>query len=282
MKVIVYLDVFFLLNLGMNWLVLAIHGKILRRKAGWVRMTLGSVLGALGACALLVIPIHNDVAAFLVQYAVIGYAMVRVTYRNLPIRSISRYILALYVVTVFTGGAVQFIGEALGVQRSGVLLVVACGFFLYVAVRVAMWGWGGAVKKEAAIYEVNIQFHDRTVTGYGYYDTGNLLKEPISGSPVIIAEYESVKELFSEDARKEIAVFPEYGEDGAYALPLRFIPYHSLGVSEGVLPGIEVDGVGVGEGKGRRWYEGVYLAVYKGSLSVDKSYQFILHQECSA
>ena len=54
------------------------------------------------------------------------------------------------------------------------------------------------------------------------------------------------------------------------------IPYHSIGKERGLLEGYEIDEIVVKGHTGRKQFEKVIVAVYKGKVSGKGSYQMIL------
>ena len=56
----------------------------------------------------------------------------------------------------------------------------------------------------------------------------------------------------------------------------KMIPYHSIGKERGLLEGYEIDEIVVKGHTGRKQFEKVIVAVYKGKVSGKGSYQMIL------
>lgn len=137
----------------------------------------------------------------------------------------------------------------------GVLLTgaILCMVFAYRA--------AGKEQKEASFVKVKLpDGQNRVQTFTGLVDTGNGLREPISGQPVCLMEKENFEKLYPE------------------GLPgLRMIPFRSVGCSKGILPGypvaeltIEADGEKISPGQ-------VYIGVSENILSVQGNYQILLH-----
>ncbi|MCW2278862.1 sigma-E processing peptidase SpoIIGA [Heliophilum fasciatum] len=61
-------------------------------------------------------------------------------------------------------------------------------------------------------------------------DSGNGLRDPLTRSPVIVVERQAIAHLLPEG-------WPAEREEAALALPVRYIPFVSLGQSQGVMPG---------------------------------------------
>ena len=78
--------------------------------------------------------------------------------------------------------------------------------------------------------EVEVNIGDKKQNYNGFIDSGNLLKEPISGKPVVIASSDIINELLSEEERKQ-----------RYTI----IPFRSVGVSNGIMEGYRMDSITV-------------------------------------
>ena len=79
-------------------------------------------------------------------------------------------------------------------------------------------------------------------------DTGNLLKDPITGTPVIVVEKQSLKEIIEEEILNQIEgilegkyIDTKYTEN--YISKFRLIPFSSLGKQNGMLIGFKPDEV---------------------------------------
>mgnify|MGYP000196366656 CR=1 FL=1 len=99
--------------------------------------------------------------------------------------------------------------------------------------------------------KINIQINQKNISVKALIDSGNLLKEPISGYPVIVVEkYELVSILPNNilNNLKEILKGNYLGKDEDteleyYVSRFRVIPFSSLGKQNGMLLGIKADKV---------------------------------------
>ena len=88
------------------------------------------------------------------------------------------------------------------------------------------------LQKKDMFCEVEIQIDGKTEKLKAMIDTGNLLKEPLSGSPVVVVEKEELLEIIPQEilnnAEKIISGECEINLD-EYASKFRVIPFTSLG-----------------------------------------------------
>lgn len=98
--------------------------------------------------------------------------------------------------------------------------------------------------------DVEVEYRNKKVDVRLMIDTGNLLKEPITNTPVIVIEKEKLKEILESeilDALEEIIygggedLSKKIGED--YISRFRLIPFSSLGKQNGMLIGFKPDKV---------------------------------------
>ncbi|NPV71628.1 MAG: sigma-E processing peptidase SpoIIGA [Firmicutes bacterium] len=116
-------------------------------------------------------------------------------------------------------------------------------------------------------------------------DTGNHLEDPITGAPVLVAEYEAVKGIIPADARQAVASGdPEAvaaavagTPSPAFSSRFRVLPFSALGEAGGLMVGFRPDSLVIEHGGRRYDRSGAVVAVCRGPLSPDGSYQALLH-----
>ena len=94
----------------------------------------------------------------------------------------------------------------------------------------------------------------------GLIDTGNGLKDPVSGQPVSILDRNVAKELLEEKTL-----------DG-----IRYIPYQTIGKTNGVLPAIQVDRMCVHKEE-ICWVETPLIGISEEEFSAGGEYKMILN-----
>lgn len=102
------------------------------------------------------------------------------------------------------------------------------------------------------IYTVDIILFGRKVRLKGFLDTGNALREPISGRPVVVAEYEALSHLLPEEVAHVMEALEGDPGDasvsalarvakGEFATRFRIVPFRSLGRETGIILGFRPD-----------------------------------------
>lgn len=123
-------------------------------------------------------------------------------------------------------------------------------------------------------------------------DTGNDLREPISGLPVVVADYHSLCPLFPESLRN---LYAHCGDDaiellkgmekssvgGGWSQRLRLVPFSSVGRKYGMLPGFRADRVVITEAGQKHLVQAVICIGSKGFCG-GQAYRAVLNPELLA
>ena len=103
------------------------------------------------------------------------------------------------------------------------------------------------ISKSDMFCEIEIILHGQATKVHAMIDSGNLLKDPITRMPVIVAGKDSLKEIIEEKILDSLeSVIYGTGEanqelDEEYISRFRLIPFSSLGKQNGMLIGFKPD-----------------------------------------
>ena len=242
----IYLDVFFFVNFTMNLILLAGCGRILRLPLSLKRSFVGAALGAAVSAFILIFGVEFA-GCRLLTAAFMG----RVAYGKGRAGIVIKRGMVLFFGAFVLSGAVSWLSqmsgklfEMSGIQGKEAFWYLLAGGFLSLALFGVI---RGEEQQMELLYPVVLSFKGRTKELVGLYDTGNQLSEPVSGRPVHIAEYESVKDLMPK-SYQELA--ENYMDTGTLELTkvtklqmyeFTFLSYHSIGNEKGQLLGIRMD-----------------------------------------
>ncbi|BBF43004.1 sporulation sigma-E factor processing peptidase SpoIIGA [Lachnospiraceae bacterium KM106-2] len=282
MKVVIYIDTFFLVNLCMNLILLTLLGKIHKEPMKAIRLLVSSGVGALGACILVICPHMNRLIRYIFLYIVLTGLMIRIAFLYRGIKRLISNIVSLYLVTFLLGGILNYIyyNSSIGAYLANLqhpdnpkkIYLTVILVTLIVATLLLPWlvsVLDDLKSRRNKICPVTVNFEGQTLELEGLIDTGNLLKEPISGKPVMIGEYDALKSIIPHEIMH-------------YKTKLKVIPYHSIGKKEGVLYGLVFDEVIVKQDGESRCDKDVIVALYQGRLSSREEYQLILYENNEA
>ena len=277
MKIKIYIDVLFAVNVWMNAGLLFVTGTWFGYKRKGLRVFLGASVGAAWSCISLLIPFLPEWGGLLVTYGVIGPLMCRTAFGIKDLKSLMKASAGLSVITIFAGGfmgqiyfhtGIGYVVRELFTGRkayggSMIILFLLAAFSFLLGKEVFVLAMR-ACHEKADLCEVVLIHGKRRIKVTALIDTGNRLYEPATGMPVSIGEAEVLYSLC-----------PEKEEESGFFL----IPYSSIG-GNGLLKGRLIDGMEILDQDGNRKNTGdgqVMVAMKEGHLSRDGSYQLILH-----
>ncbi len=256
MKQTVYVDVLLALNFFINYFLLLSVGRIMKSSISRTRICLGAAFGA--ACALtLFLPPMNFITDGLVKISG-SSVMVLIAFKHRSLRSFWRYMLVTCAVTFGFGGAMLALWLTVAPNgmyyRNGtVYFSLSPGFVIFITVICyTIITLAGKICRRLELRSCECR---AVIRGEGgarslrlLCDTGNMLTEPFSGLPVIVARRSAVGRLLPPG-------FPTEQKSGN----LRVIPYSSVG-GEGLLCAFMPDSVELRLGS-RRQMTKCYVAV---------------------
>lgn len=257
----VYIDSAFLLNLVMDLYLLKLTAKVLGKTATYPAIFAGSLTGALGYCMVLCIPEISYTGRVVLGMLPVGMLMIKVTFRTKGFLEPIRILGFLYFFSFLMGGFMIFLKGKISFlqQHEGSFLVFALlGFTGYAVCRGGILWWSR--NRQNCFCSVIIAGDEKPVEVKALIDTGNGLLEPVSRRPVAILD----EEVWNSMNRWKK---PE---------KYKIIPYHSIGKERGLLEGYEIDEIVVKGHMGRKQFNKVIVAVFKGKVSGKGSYQMIL------
>lgn len=216
-----YIDVFFLVNFMMDAILLEILRRILGCPVSHGRVFLGAGAGALGACLVLCLPVPYGFVRIIAGHGLINLIMLKTGLGIRWGREMAKAFLLLYISGFLVGGI-------LGVFRP--YLRTAGLFFAFAVVSYygALGAWkllGALAGREKSRREVRLFRGERSCRVRAIVDTGNTLRDAVTGKPVCVIDQKTADAL---------GLFEKPGG-------LRFLPYHSVGRREGVLPAFPLD-----------------------------------------
>lgn len=249
---ILYLDAFLALNFGVNYLLLACAGRLDGSPARSWRYALGAALGTgwgllslVPGWGFLEHPVCKALMAVGMLLAAFGWSgrLLRVGGLFLVLScALSGALLLLALARGATLGPGGILGSSLGVR--GILISAALGYGCLSLLLGGAFTHGGP---SGELRELKLSHRGRSVTMLALQDTGNTLRDPLTGRPVVVVEGERLRELVPElhlgdrgRLADPVSVLREMEGEGS-ALGLRLLPYRAVGVDCGLLLALRLD-----------------------------------------
>jgi stage II sporulation protein GA (sporulation sigma-E factor processing peptidase) len=192
----VYADVFFLVNFSMDFLCFYLCARLLHRPLSLWRGMLASALGGIYAVAALFLALDRAPAFALDALVCVVLCAVAMGARREGLRALFRLSGLYLLVSMVLGGVMTALYAQLNRIPGVTDRVEADGASAWVFFGIAMLSallstlWGRSFRRETAKTRVTVVVVEggRRVELGGIVDSGNLLHDPISGKPVIVAD----------------------------------------------------------------------------------------------
>ncbi len=269
-----YIDIVFFINMAMDVVVLWLLTLILKVRTSAFRIILAGALGALWSCILAVYPVFSPGLQLALTLFLAGGLMVKGALHTKGVRELIKGMFGLYLVSVALGGAMTALyqhtragyyveqlirGEPMeGMPLVILVLLTASAVF---ALKY-LWITVSEVRRQKSnLYEVTCIQGEKRLTAVGLLDTGNRLYEPVSRKCVHVVSERIWQELHG-------------GED-----PLLFIPFHTVGTEEGLMPGMILDSMVIRKEQEERVIVRPVIAASPHPVCQDGSYEILLHEE---
>lgn len=288
---IFYIDIWFGINFGMNLLLLWIVGEISRKPFRVLRMILSAAAGAFGACLLLYFfeffPIERvservwnigktgsefselknltqrlwKLAEGTTAYLLLPFLMIKCAFPISDRKEGIRMLLLFYLAACLTGGIGEIVLRQTG-RHVWSLIFLAAGMLCVIKAAVLPLMKGESEKQR--LYDIELVKREEHIKIRALLDTGNRLYDPYRGRPVCVVSVSCVEKVMEN-------------EEGVL-----YIPYQSIGTEKGMLPAMIFDEMMVFLEKETIRIKNPIIAVYKGTVSADGSYELLLHKDLLA
>lgn len=252
----VYIDVLFLINFMMDYLLLLIVRRVLKCTATHGNICVGSIFGAAAVCMFLILPVRSTLLRFLLFHLSVGAGMIWIGLKIRAPRQFLKAFAALCASAFLLGGVFTWLQPY--VRTGSLFFGAAVGSYYLV---IGIWKF--------LLYLQKMNRYQCTVTMYtsgesctvqALFDTGNSLCDPVTGKPVCILGRKQAGQLLRE---KELQT-------------LRYIPYCSVGTANGVLPVIRVEKMCIHTGQ-ECWVEKPLIGICEEDSFTNGEYQMILN-----
>lgn len=142
------------------------------------------------------------------------------------------------------------------------------------------------LSKKDIFCEVEIKYKEKDIKIKVMLDTGNLLKDPITRSPVIVVEKDKLKDIIEEktlDNLENIINGTESEIKGevneSYISKFRLIPFSSLGKQNGMIIGFRPDKVTIRFDGSEIEKQNVIVGIYNKAISKNGAYSGLMGLE---
>ncbi|MEY8391480.1 sigma-E processing peptidase SpoIIGA [Lachnospiraceae bacterium 45-W7] len=250
-----YADIWFMTNLLMDCVALGIAGKIMKQRIHMKRLLLAAFAGTAGSMGFFFL-LHSFVWYQLLVHLLVNPLMVWLCFRaGKPKQFLCQWAVT-YLSVILLGGSLEWCASNL----AGMEYFLPCLLFAIVFLWIAEKILECFRREKEMVYDLLLLTTEGNISVKGFFDTGNLLMDPLVGKPVHIIK----KKILEEQIEK------------GKLLP-RMIPFHSLGTENGLIEAVTIEGMYIIK-EGRSLYlDRPVLGLAEGNLFQDDGYSVILN-----
>lgn len=274
---VIYADELFLINLVSAYIMLYILGRVINKSAVRKRrLFLAAIIGALGAAVIFCLPTKNPYAWILRILSV--FAMIFTAFFDVRKRILRQFafFLLLCGIMIFSMLLIlSLLSKPFGmVSKAGIIYfdipqkIFLPAFALSYGVTLLFIKLLKS-RKNKKYYIMTVTHNGKSVTVTALFDSGNLLREPVSGKNVTVLEWDEARKLFDADLEFEDI------ENHIADLKLRAVPYHSFGNGRDIIFAFAADKISIPEEK--KECEKEYIGLYNGRLSKNSEYHALIN-----
>ena len=288
----IYIDVVLIENLIMNYIILLATGLIMKIKIKHIRLILAGLIGAIYTILTYAITIEMY-SNFFVKI-ILSILMVYVAYNPQNMKKMWKELLVFYLISFVFGGAafalIYVIKPQEILMKNGLFLgtyplktVILAAIVAFIIIIVTFKIVKSKISKKDILKDIKINIDNQQITIKAMLDTGNMLKDPLTGNSVVVVEKTALYQILPKDLLDNIEnilggdlekISDEVKEK--YINKLKFIPFSSLGKQNGMLVGIKPTFVEIDDEQNTFKKEKVIVGIYDKSFIKDGKYQALI------
>ena len=254
-----YIDLFFILNACLNFLVLSMVNLIAKRNAGFLKRLLAALVGALSACLFLILPTDSGFIRLGFGFCT-AFFMTSIAFVPLKKGERLKLTLGLYVAAMLMSGALNLFYTGTG-KGAGIFSFLLLAGVCFLGFKAGFFYWDINRKKRGYRMQAVLFCHGKRVVLPALLDTGNHLYTYEGHRPVHMVEREAVLSLLDEN--------PVY----------HMVAYQAVGTKNGALLAVTIDQILLQQGEKTITLKQPVIGLYEQTLSPSGEYRMLLHAD---
>lgn len=295
-KITIYLDIIFLENLIMNAIILYATAIILKIKPKFIRILMSSGIGSLYAIISYVTQLQ--IYALIISKVILAIIMVYVAFNPQTIKKMWKQLLIFYLTSFVFGGVSLYLIYVIKPQnilmKNGMfagkyaLKVIILGAILaFCVIKLSIKIIKTKLNPKDMYCKIKLKLNGKQIETKAMIDTGNLVKEPITNTPVVIVESSLLYDVLPKEILNNLesilcgnlSQIPEEIQI-QYISKLKCIPFTSLGKQNGMLVGIRADEIEIENGDDeKKKSDNIIIGIYDKSLTKRGEYRALVGME---
>ncbi len=284
----IYLDIVLIENFIMNYMILFATALICKSKIHYFKIGLASLIAGFYSILNYLWNLGN-LESFCVKI-LISVMMVLISFENRKVKTVFKQLILFYLVS-FTFGGISFmllflINPAGIVFENGLLVgsypvkvTLIGGVLGFVVIAIVSAIIKDRLRAKSMLCDLEIFYKGNYRKLKTMIDTGNLLKEPISQTDVIIVEKNSLRGMIPDEILDNIDSILQGkwldSKEDIYAYKFKVIPFSSLGNENGLLIGFKPDYIKILDEE-ECVRKDVIIGIYNGKLCKSNLYTSLI------
>ena len=288
----IYIDVVFIENLIMNYIILFATGIIIKIKIKHMRLILASVLGAIYSIVayMSILEIYSSIILKIILSIIIVY----IAFNPQNVKNMWKDIVIFYMTSFVFGGAafalIYIIKPQDILMKNGLFLgtyplktIILGAIIAFIIIVTSFKIVKSKISKKDMFCTIKVKLNQQEIETKAMIDTGNLLKEPISNTPVIVVEHTLLYDCMPKEILNNLenilgGDFENIPEEikNKYISKLKVIPFSSLGKQNGMLIGIKPEYVIIKNEDNENKIDNVIIGIYNKSLTKKGEYRALI------
>lgn len=286
-----YLDITLAVNGIMDAFLLGFTAYLLRRRIYLGHLLIAVIIGEIPI--LLILYDFTDLTA--VSRGLVPFIMVGIGLRTRSLVDLAKGMICFSFLAAACGGLFYFFAGWLGLSDK-ITPFLTLSKFLFLPFLIILLIGGCKIWEKInrsnlfldnILYDAEILFGDKSLKVKALLDTGNDLRDPLSGKPVMLLEEKAALPVLPQDILDFLKL--PWRESGSDPWPFLWNTEHyylqkiifiaAKGINgQSWLPGIRSVKVQIGQG-GNTWEQLVTVALVNRKLSSEDKFQALLHPE---
>ena len=291
----IYIDLIFFENIIMNSIIIYATSIIIKQKPKILRLLISSIIGAIYSIALYIT--NYKIYTSIFSKIILSIIMMYVAFKPSNLKKLFKQVLILYLTSFVFGGVALnliyflkpenisiknglFTGEyALKVIMLGALVAL-------IIVKISIKIIKSKITTKDMYCKIKMKINEKQIETNAMIDTGNLVKEPITNTPVVIVESSLLEGIIPKEILNNLEnilcgnlnnIPQEIQEE--YFTKLRCIPFSSLGKENGMLVGIKIPEIIAQNEEEEKKTSNIIIGIYDKSLTKRGEYRALIGVE---
>ena len=288
----IYIDVVILENLIMNYIIIYATAIILKLKIRWISIFISSLIGA--TYAIISYLSNLEIYSSLVLKIILSIVMIYIAFRPQNAKKMWKQLVFFYLTSFVFGGVafalIYVIRPQDIIMKDGLFMgtyplktVFLGGILGFIFIIVSFKMIKTKISKKDMYCQIIIYLNSKQIEVRSMIDTGNFLKEPITGVPVIVVEHTLFYEIIPKEILNNLenilgGDFEKVSKEvqKEYMPKLKVIPFSSLGKQNGMLLGIKTEKVEIKKEEEIITKKDVIIGLYNKSLTKRGEYRALI------